>query len=72
MSTTRSASTMESEPETVGLPTAPCSVVWSKGHAYVLERRNGRAHWTGVDDRGRPQSLSNADLLRRGWTHTRS
>ncbi|WNV89339.1 hypothetical protein [Umezawaea sp. Da 62-37] len=51
------------------LPTAPCSVVWSKGHAYVLE--GFRARWVGVDDRGRPQAFTGADLQRRGWTHTR-
>lgn len=50
------------------LPTTPCSVVWSRGHCYVREGVNGRARWVGVDDRGRPQSLSDADLHRRGWT----
>jgi hypothetical protein len=52
------------------LPTAPCSVVWSKGHAYVLEPLAGRPRWLGVDDRGRAQALSGADLQRRGWTRT--
>jgi hypothetical protein len=52
------------------LPTAPCSVVWSKGHAYVLE--GFRARWVGVDDRGRPHAFTGADLQRRGWSHTRS
>jgi hypothetical protein len=52
------------------LPTAPCSVVWSKGHAYVLE--GFRARWVGVDDRGRPQALSGEQLQRRGWTRTRT
>ncbi|XVS62700.1 hypothetical protein ACQPYE_31200 [Actinosynnema sp. CA-299493] len=52
------------------LPTAPCSVVWSKGHAYVLE--GFRARWVGVDDRGRPQALSGDELRRRGWSRTRS
>ncbi|MFD7659185.1 hypothetical protein ACFV4N_34845 [Actinosynnema sp. NPDC059797] len=51
------------------LPTDPCSVVWSKGHAYVLEGFHGR--WVGVDDRGRPQALSGDELRRRGWTRTR-
>ncbi|MBY8851325.1 hypothetical protein [Saccharothrix longispora] len=51
------------------LPTAPCSVVWSKGHAYVLE--GFRARWVGVDDRGRPQALSGDELQRRGWSRTR-
>jgi len=51
------------------LPTAPCSVVWSKGHAYVLE--GFRARWVGVDDRGRRLAFSGADLQRRGWSHTR-
>jgi hypothetical protein len=53
------------------LPTAPCSVVWSRGHAYVLEDTQGRARWMGVDDRGRPISLTNEDLHRRGWSRTR-
>lgn len=53
------------------LPTTPCSVVWSKGHAYVLEGLHGRVRWVGVDDRGRPQSLTNDDLERRGWSRTR-
>jgi hypothetical protein len=52
------------------LPTAPCSVVWSKGHAYVLE--GFRARWVGVDDRGRPQALTGAELQRRGWSRTRA
>jgi len=53
--------------DTDELPTTPCSVVWSRGHAYVLEG----THWMGVDDRGRPQSLTNGDLERRGWSRTR-
>jgi hypothetical protein len=52
------------------LPTDPSSVVWSRGHAYVREGARGRACWVGVDDRGRPQSLTDADLHRRGWSHT--
>ncbi|QFZ22249.1 hypothetical protein [Saccharothrix syringae] len=52
------------------LPTTPCSVVWSKGHAYVLEGFRGR--WVGVDDRGRPQALSGDELQRRGWSRTRA
>ena len=52
------------------LPTNPCSVVWSRGHAYVRESGLGRIRWMGVDDRGRPQSLTDADLRRRGWSHT--
>ena len=52
------------------LPTAPCSVVWSKGHAYVLEPVAGRPRWLGVNDRGRAEELSGADLQRRGWTRT--
>lgn len=55
---------------TAVLPTAPCSVVWSRGHAYVLEPVAGRPRWLGVDDRGRPQELSGADLQRRGWSRT--
>jgi hypothetical protein len=54
------------------LPTTPCSVVWSRGHAYVLEPTSGRSQWIGVDDRGRPQRLSRADLQRRGWSRTRA
>lgn len=54
------------------LPTAPCSVVWSRGHCYVREGTLGRARWVGVDDRGRPQSLTDADLHRRGWTLRRN
>lgn len=52
------------------LPTDPSSVVWSRGHAYVREDAFGRARWVGVDDRGRPQSLTDDDLHRRGWSHT--
>jgi hypothetical protein len=52
------------------LPTAPCSVVWSRGHAYVLESVEGRPKWQGVDDRGRAVQLSCADLQRRGWTRS--
>jgi hypothetical protein len=52
------------------LPTSPCSVVWSRGHAYVREGAQGRTRWMGVDDRGRPQSLTDADLRCRGWSHT--
>ncbi|GAA3625477.1 hypothetical protein GCM10022267_09630 [Lentzea roselyniae] len=55
-------------PET-SRPTEPCSVGWSKGHAYVLE--GFRARWVAVDDRGRPHALSHADLQRHGWTRTR-
>jgi hypothetical protein len=53
------------------LPTAPHSVVWSRGHAYVLEGFGRQARWVGVDDRGRPQSLTSADLERRGWSLAR-
>jgi hypothetical protein len=52
------------------LPTVPCSVVWSRGHAYVLEPVQGRPRWLGVNDRGRAEELSGADLQRRGWTRT--
>jgi len=58
---------MSTDIEADELPTIPCSVVWSLGHAYVLEG----TYWMGVDDRGRPQSLTNADLERRGWSRTR-
>ncbi|HJP80416.1 MAG TPA: hypothetical protein VJ914_39455 [Pseudonocardiaceae bacterium] len=52
------------------LPTAPCSVVWSRGHAYVLELIVNRSRWVGRDDRGRPVEYSCAELQRRGWTRT--
>ncbi|SDK79922.1 hypothetical protein SAMN04487820_11320 [Actinopolyspora mzabensis] len=51
-----------------GLPTTPCSVVWSGGHPFVLEGSGGRSRWVGVDDRGRPRFLSDAELNRRGWS----
>jgi hypothetical protein len=69
----------ETEPSSTGtgaghpappLPTAPCSVVWSRGHAYTLEPVAGRPRWLGVDDRGHAVELSGADLQRRGWTRT--
>lgn len=56
----------------VELPTMPCSVVWSRGHSFVLEGLGSRARWAGVDDRGRARFLTDADLKRRGWSHTRS
>jgi hypothetical protein len=52
------------------LPTTPCSVVWSHGHAYVLEAGLGRSRWVGCDVRGRPQALTNAELQDRGWSLT--
>ncbi|TDD52527.1 hypothetical protein [Saccharopolyspora elongata] len=58
-------------PATTELPTAPCSVVWSGGHSYVLEGSTG-ARWAGVDDRGRARFLTDADLRRRGWSRTRA
>lgn len=64
------STTVSPNPTAAALPTAPCSVVWSRGHAYVLEPSLGRARWMGVDDRGRPEALSCADLQRRGWTRT--
>jgi hypothetical protein len=36
----------------------------------VLEPVAGRPRWLGVDDRGRAEELSGADLQRRGWTRT--
>ena len=48
------------------LPTAPCTVVWSRGHAYVLDRLHCR--WEGVDDRNRPRMFTSAELARRGWS----
>ena len=50
------------------LPTMPGRVVWCQGHAYVRED----ARWIGVDDRGRPRSLTDADLRSRGWSLTRT
>jgi hypothetical protein len=51
------------------LPTLPCSVVWSGGHSYVLERLGGSGtRWVGLDERGRPLALTSQDLQRRGWT----
>jgi hypothetical protein len=52
------------------LPTTPCSVVWSGGHAYVLEELwgPGTARWVGLDARGRPLALTPRDLQRRGWS----
>lgn len=62
---------MEAQPQqSEDLPTAPCSVVWSRGHAYVLE--GFRARWVGRDDRGRPHALTGAEMQRRGWTLTRT
>src|SRR5256885_17146569 len=67
-----SAADEEAETNTPSdLPTTPCSVVWSAGHAYVLEPNQGRSGGVGVDDRGRPQRLTSADLQRRGWSRTR-
>jgi hypothetical protein len=58
---------METQPhQTEQLPTTPCSVVWSRGHAYVLE--GFRARWVGRDDRGRPHAISGAEMQRRGWS----
>lgn len=65
----------EADPETsdtAQLPTTPCSVVWSKGHALVLEMGLGRSRWVGCDDHGRPQAFTNAELRTRGWTLTRA
>ncbi|MCE7012073.1 hypothetical protein LWC34_56075 [Kibdelosporangium philippinense] len=67
--------TDEAAPETKSirrLPTAPCSVVWSRGHAYVLEAGLARSRWVGCDDRGRPVEYTNAEIERRGWTLTRA
>jgi hypothetical protein len=49
------------------LPTSPGRVVWCQGHAFVREN----ASWIGVDDRGRPRSLTDADQHRHGWSLTR-
>jgi hypothetical protein len=50
------------------LPTLPGRVVWCRGQALVRED----ARWVGVDDRGRPRSLTDADLHRHGWSLTRT
>ncbi|WP_026422236.1 hypothetical protein [Actinokineospora inagensis] len=50
------------------LPTAPCSVVWSHGHAFVLEYTGGSGRWVGLDAFGRPTSLTPAALQRQGWS----
>jgi len=61
----------EAEPsDSNQLPTTPCSVVWSKGHAFVLETALGWARWVGCDDRGRPQVFTRAELQSRGWSLT--
>jgi len=57
---------METQPQAAELPTTPCSVVWSRGHAYVLE--GFLARWVGRDDRGRPHAITGAEMQRRGWT----
>jgi len=49
-------------------PTTPCAVVWSQGHPYVLDTVAGGLRWIGADDRGRPLTLTRADLQRRGWS----
>ncbi|RKT87784.1 hypothetical protein SAMN05421805_1011036 [Saccharopolyspora antimicrobica] len=67
-----STAQVETRPATSAeLPTAPCSVVWSGGHSYVLEGSAG-ARWAGVDDRGRARFLTDAELRRRGWSRTRA
>ncbi|GLZ36773.1 hypothetical protein [Actinokineospora sp. NBRC 105648] len=53
------------------LPTAPCSVVWSHGHAFVLEYAGGAGRWVGFDAFGRPKAMSPAALRRQGWSHHR-
>lgn len=52
---------------TIHPPRTPGRVVWCQGHAYVREA----ARWVGVDDRGRPRTLTDADLHRHGWSLTR-
>jgi hypothetical protein len=54
------------------LPTAPCSVVWSKGRAYVLEGSAGRLRWVGLDTFGRPCALSATALDEQGWSRRRA
>jgi hypothetical protein len=64
--------TTHEESATPRLPTTPFSVVWSGGHSYVLEGPGvlGSGRWVGLDDHGRPLTLSAADLQARGWTFT--
>jgi hypothetical protein len=65
----------QSEPqsaETPIPPTAPCTVVWCDGKPYVLEGASARPRWVGTDRRGRPQTLTRADLQRRGWSYRRA
>lgn len=62
---------VDDDAEAAELPTTPCSVVWSGGHSFVLEGVGGRARWAGVDDRGRARFLTDAELQRRGWSHSR-
>jgi hypothetical protein len=55
------------------LPSVPHSVVFSGGHSFVLEETDaGHLRWVGVDDRGRPAYLTDADLRRRGWSYSES
>ncbi|WP_222719964.1 hypothetical protein [Actinokineospora xionganensis] len=54
------------------LPTVPCSVVWSKGHPFVLERFAGTARWVGMDTYGRPCALTPTALDSQGWSHRRA
>lgn len=61
---------VEAKAETA-LPTQPCSVVWSRGNAYVLEWLDNGARWIGADDHGRPQALTGRELQRRGWSLAR-
>lgn len=65
---TAAAETCSHHPRRTELPTTPCSVVWSGGHSYVLEGVGGRSLWAGVDDRGHPRFLTDAELKRRGWS----
>ncbi|MGQ0837768.1 hypothetical protein [Actinokineospora sp.] len=58
----------DADPAPRGLPTAPCSVVWSRGHAFVLEPGRGGARWIGLDGFGRPCALTAEALERQGWS----
>jgi hypothetical protein len=66
MRTATQTQSQQAEEMETGLPTTPCSVVWSRGHAYVLE--GFRARWVGRDDRGRPHAITGAEMQRRGWS----
>ncbi len=64
----RDRSTLTLTAREPALPTEPCSVVWSAGHAFVLENTDAGARWVGFDAFGRPRALTPAALGRQGWS----